>query len=112
MLPLRATLSTADLQTILDRVTYKPGWLFRIYDGRWEGQHLVITTVVPDAMHPGQTTTLDVHSSLPPMRDESQFLEWIAWRLGRIENHEMREFLQLDGESLFNPHAEYADRDL
>jgi hypothetical protein len=39
-----------------------------VYDGRWEGQHLVIRTEVPDT-YSDQTVVLDVHSMLPPMRD-------------------------------------------
>jgi hypothetical protein len=38
-------------------------------------------------------------------------LVWLAWRLGRVESHEMREHLRVDGALPFNPHAEYADRD-
>ena len=64
--PVRSRLSTAEIQAELERVSYKPGWTFTCYDGRWEGQHLAITVEVPDATRPGRTVTLDVHSSLPP----------------------------------------------
>lgn len=105
-------LSTKEIQKHLERITYKPGWRFKAYDGRWEGQHLVITTVVPDAYHPGKDTTLDVHSMLPPMRDIDQLNEWLMWRLARIEVHEMREFFRVDGQVVNDPHKQYADRDL
>lgn len=105
-------MTTSEIQDHLSRITYKPGWELKIYDGRWEGQHLVITTVVPDSYHPGETVTLDVHSMLPPMRDGNALDEWLAWRLGRIEVHEMREFLRRDGRPIYDPHAEYAERDL
>lgn len=105
-------LITADLAQVLARVTYKPGWRFAVYDGRFEGQHLVITTQVLDAYDPDSTVTLDVHSMLPPMRDEQQFLDWLLWRVCRIETHEAREFLRVNGVSHNDPHAEYADRDL
>ena len=105
-------LTTTQIQEQLARISYKPGWSFRAYDGRWEGQHLVITTEVEDSYRPGETTTLDVHSMLPPMADADALHAWLAWRLQRIETHEMREFLKLDGKVLFDPHAELADRDL
>ena len=105
-------LSTKQIQEYLDKVTYKPGWKFRCYDGRWEGQHLVITTVLPDAYDKGKTTTLDVHSMLPPMETIDQLNTWMMWRLGRIEIHEMREFYQVDGKLIADPHAEFAGRDL
>lgn len=104
-------LSTPEILTILERVTYKPGWKITAYDGRYEGQHLVITTVVDDATNPGTKTTLDVHSMLPPQADEQAFMSWLAWRLGRIECHEMREFLRVDESCWSDPHAEYADQD-
>jgi hypothetical protein len=104
-------LTTAEVQGILSRVTYKPGWTIAAYDGRYEGQHLVITTVVPDSTNPEQDTTLDVHSMLPPMRDERALLDWILWRCIRIECHEAREWLQVDGKPWSDPHAEYADQD-
>jgi hypothetical protein len=33
------------------------------------------------------------------------------WRLGRIELHEMREFFQVDGTPVSDPHALHAERD-
>jgi hypothetical protein len=37
--------------------------------------------------------------------------EWLAWRLGRLEVHEMREFLKRDGRVIFDPHGADADHD-
>lgn len=105
-------LSTQDIQAHLKRITYKPGWTITAYDGRWEGQHVVVRTEVEDTYNPGTTTTLDVHSMLPPMRDTQTLEEWVAWRLQRLECHEMREFLKRDGQPIYDPHAEHADRDL
>lgn len=104
-------LTTAEVQAILKRVTYKPGWSLEAYDGRFEGQHLNITTCVTDSYNPDQNVTLDVHSMLPPMVDEAALLAFLAWRLGRIELHEMREWLKVDGTPPFDPHAEFADQD-
>jgi hypothetical protein len=68
-------LTTAEIQAHLNRLSYKPGWEFKVYDGRWEGQHLVIRTEVPDT-YSDQTVVLDVHSMLPPMRSRN------GWRGG------------------------------
>jgi hypothetical protein len=105
-------LSTAQIQAHLKRLTYKDGWAFRVYDGRFEGQHLTIETTVPNTYRPGQTVTLRVESCLPPMRDTGQLEEWLAWRLGRLELHEMREHLKRDRVCIFDPHAPRAERDL
>jgi hypothetical protein len=104
-------LTTPEIHAHLRRLAYKPGWEFQVYDGRWEGQHLVIRTEVPDT-YSDQTVVLDVHSMLPPMRDTRALEEWLAWRLGRLELHELREFLKRDGRPIFDPHAPGADRDV
>lgn len=105
-------LSTELLRTHLARITYKPGWSLELREGRWEGQHLVITTVVEDAFKPGEKVTLDVHSPIPHMHSFDQFDEWLMWRLWRIESHEMREWFKRDGKVVSSPHADGADRDL
>lgn len=105
-------LSTAEIEQELQRLSYKPGWHISIYEGAWEGQHIVIRTSVPDAYNPGSEVVLDVHSMLPPQDSVASLHRWIAWRLGRLEVHEMREFFRRDGKAIFDPHAEFADRDL
>jgi hypothetical protein len=32
-------LTTAEVAAHLERLSYRPGWSFAVYDGRWEGQH-------------------------------------------------------------------------
>lgn len=104
-------LTTLELVDHLNHISYKPGWEIYVYDGRWEGQHIVIRTEIEDTFNPGEKLVLDVHSMLPPMPSLDYFNEWLAWRLGRLEIHEMREFLKMDGKPIFDPHAEYAERD-
>jgi hypothetical protein len=104
-------LTTGDIALHLDRLSYKPGWSWAVWDGRWEGQHIVIGAKVPDAYNPGEFVVLDVHSMLPPMRDTAALEEWLAWRLGRLEVHEMREFFKRDGRVIFDPHGADADHD-
>lgn len=104
-------LTTAQIRAALTRFAYKPGWTFTAYDGLWEGPHLAITTLLPDATRPGALVPLDVHSMLPPIPDEPYLWRWLAWRLARIEIHELREFLRVDGHAPFDPHAPHAERD-
>lgn len=105
-------ISTNELAMYIRDVKYKPGWAFRIYDGRYEGQHLVIQTQVIDAYNPEEIVTLDVHSMLPPMENRKQFMDWLQWRLIRIECHESREFFRVDGVCWSDPHADGADQDI
>jgi hypothetical protein len=105
-------LTTAEIQAELERVTFMPGWTITAYQGRWEGQHLQITTQVPDAYDPASTVTLDVHTFLPPIPDAEYLHDWITWRLARLAVHEVREFYRVDGKPAHDPHAPFADRDL
>jgi hypothetical protein len=98
-------LTTDEIRTQLGRVTYRDGWTFTLYEDEWEGPHLFIVAPVPNAYDPGQTIDLGVRSPLPPMPDADYLHRWLAWRLGRIESHEMREMLRVDRVALFDPHA-------
>lgn len=104
-------LSTAEIARHLDRLTYRPGWTFEVYDGRFEGQHLVIRAEVDNSYQPGQLVVLDIHSMLPPMRDVAALEDWLGWRLRRVESHEQREWFKRDGVPVADPHAEGADQD-
>jgi hypothetical protein len=104
-------LTVEGIRAHLERLSYKDGWSFDVYEGRWEGPHIVIRTEVQDASRAARRVVLDVHSMLPPMRDTVALEEWLAWRLGRLEVHEMREFFKRDGRVIFDPHGPDADHD-
>ncbi len=104
-------LTLAEIQAHLQRVKYLPGWSFQAREGRWEGHHLVIQANLENSYRPGEFLLLDIHSKIPPMRDTSQFDEWLVWRLCRIASHEVREWYKVDGKAPFDPHQEGSDRD-
>jgi hypothetical protein len=105
-------LTTLEIQEHLRHVTYKPGWSFTAYDGRWEGQHIIIDVVTPDAFNPGHDITLDVHTSLPPLDTIRELDRWLLWRLMRIESHELREWYKVDGKVIVNPHSDDGNHDV
>lgn len=105
-------LTTQQISDHLADRRYMEGWRLTVYEGEWEGPHLVITAVLPDAYHDGQTVTVDIHSMLPPMPDTDYLDRWVVWRLCRIAVHEVREFYRDPfGQAIFDPHASGADRD-
>lgn len=111
-------LTLAETRAVLDRVSYKRGWVFAVREGRVEGNpdltgglHLVITACVPDAFGSGDVT-LDVQVPLPPMVTPEDLVRFLQWRVLRCELHEAREFFRVDGRIYDSPHAIHADRDL
>lgn len=114
-------LTIADLNDLLDRRSYKPGWTFTIYEGDTTKQIFIrIHAVIEDSYNPGQQVALDIRSPIPGFALESElaFDKWLAWRLGVIELHESAEWYKRPHRQhpermtpVFNPHADGADRD-
>jgi hypothetical protein len=97
-------LSRAEIADQLERVSYKPGWSFEIYEHRWEGPHIFIVAPTSNAYRPSETIELGIRSPLPPFADADALHAWLMWRLGRIESHELREFYRVDGQPIADPH--------
>ncbi len=76
-----------EVKEAVSKLTYRPGWRFNVYLHPYEGMHVAIVAEVDDPYNPGMKTVLDIHSPLPPFRDEDQVGEWFLWRLLRIESH-------------------------
>jgi hypothetical protein len=89
---------------LVRRFQYLPGWSFEVH-GDPEGVRLDITFAVPDADGPGTSQTQCVRTLVPPFRADGDFYNWLRWRLERIALHEVREFFQVDGVKVFDPHA-------
>lgn len=107
-------LTVDQMNAVAAEVTYKPGWSVEFRMGRHEGHHATIQTRVPDAYDTAKIVPLKVECFLSPndVASEETMLVWLGYRLGRIETHEMREFLRFKGEVVSDPHAEGADADL
>jgi hypothetical protein len=97
-------LSTAEIRDCLERCAYKPGWTWTLREDPWEGLFVRFLVEIEDSYGTG-TLTLGIDSWLPPQVSEESLRLWMAWRLGRIESHEMREFFKVDGRPVFDPHV-------
>lgn len=107
-MPTRRQLSLAELRAAFGRFSYKPGWRFLVWEDPFEGPHISVQATLKNAYRPDETVELDIVSALPPLADEDAVAAWLAWRLGRIENHEMREWLRRDGVRVSDPHQDVA----
>lgn len=93
----------------MDKITYKPGWSWSLYETPWEGWWISIRLEVIDSRHPDEVQVQNIRSPLPPFQTISQVHVWMLWRLMRIEVHEAREFYRVDGVLYDDPHAEDAN---
>jgi hypothetical protein len=110
--PAVTSLTVAEIAEHAARLTYRPGWRFDVYAGRYEGAHIAIHADLPDAENVGQTVRVRIDSNLPPFVDVEQFEAWLLWRLGIIEMHEAREWFRRDGRMISDPRAPDAQHDL
>jgi hypothetical protein len=99
------------LESLVDRVAYRPGWTIRLGDvdrGQGsEGLTLVVTTLGYNAYHPelGETYRVHHYFPVPPAAyDERSWRHWLLEQLLLVERHEACEFFQIGGERPYAPH--------
>jgi hypothetical protein len=96
-----------ELRAELARVNYKPGWRLSIWLDEHEGPVLRIVAPVNNSYHPDQTIDLGIDTYISPndAATPETFLKFVNWRLDRVASHEHREWFQVDGVPLNDPHA-------
>jgi hypothetical protein len=101
-------LNFEQVKSILSRVTYRPGWTFVLHGALptptdpW----LMIDGPVVDANDHTNVTRVGVRVAVPmDFRSESDVMEWLTYCVQRIEMHESREFLRIDGRPWDDPHG-------
>lgn len=100
-------LTTAEIAGWIGQMSYRPGWSFQVYETGFEDPWLLILAKnQADSRNPGASIDLGIRSPIPPMENFDQLDRWLIWRLERVESHECREWLQVDGRPIFDPHRE------
>ena len=98
------------LQDLVNRLTYRPGWLFwlgaidRGQDSK--GLTLIITTRGYDTYNPEHGETYRVHHYMPvppAAFDERSWRRWLFDQCLLVERHEAMEFFAVDGERPYAP---------
>jgi len=92
-----------DVSRILDRITYKPGWLFNVYDkeylgGLWPDQIVVLIQVIkPTVERDIGTYSAAVPVALLATKDfEPAFLRWFEENIAEVEKQMAQEYLKID----------------
>lgn len=98
----------AVLADLVDRLTYKARWTFRLADlDRGQGSKgltLVINITGPNSYHPEQTISVNHYMLVPPAAfDERSWRRWLFDQIGLVELHERCEFFTLDDAKPYAP---------
>lgn len=99
-------LNPAQIQDCLAAWRYKPGWTFTLYTHQWEGLCIDIALTVPNGYNWDEPVDLNIRVPVPPIVNGQHFVDWLMWRVARIELHELREFSIYHGEHVSDPHNE------
>jgi hypothetical protein len=93
------------LVDLVDRLTYRPGWKFRLSDiDRGQGSKgltLVITTCGFNSYAPedGEDYRVNHYMLVPPAAyDRRSWINWLFEQLLLVERHECMEFFVIDGD--------------
>jgi hypothetical protein len=97
------------LVSLVERLTYRPGWRFGLGDivrGQGsEGLTLIVTGTYPDTYNPDTMIRVNHYFPVPPAAyDERSWRRWLFDRILEVERHEAAEFFQIDGERPYAPH--------
>lgn len=91
-----------DPAPVIARLSYKPGWAFKI--GGPLRRYLCIFATTPDSANPSRPRTTQHMFELPAVTDERAFARWVFDQLLLAELHEVGEFFAVDGHRPFFPH--------
>jgi hypothetical protein len=98
-----------ELEEIVARLRYRPGWTFRLEsierDPASSGLTFIVRSLGYDSYHPERGENYGVlhYFPVPPATyNRASWLEWVRDRLIEVETHEVCEFMRLeaDGEDV------------
>lgn len=98
-------LSNRAIRTILQRLSYQPGWDFYITRICSE-PHCVfhITTTAPNSRNPEVRVNILYHVVATGLYSEAQLVDAVKQGLKDINNHEFDEWFRIDGKPVNDPH--------
>jgi isopenicillin N synthase-like dioxygenase len=100
-------MTTDELIRGIQRFTYKPDYRFEI---RTSADHIMLTVnfPVPDSCNPKTNVRLNASQIIVPgdIQDFEMLTMLIQMMVQGIEDHEMNEWLKIDGVHVIKPHPE------
>lgn len=102
-------LSSIAIATEVGKIDYRPGYVFTVFRHPFEGLCVRVELSVPNAYCKtgGGSEEQDqgLNIPVPPIVSAEHFHDFMKWRLGRFELHELNEFYWVDGHVLHDPHS-------
>ena len=97
------------LLSLLDRLSYRASWSFRLARQLDRGQGSVGDTLIiivqdENSVRPGELIGVQHFFPVPPAAyNERSWRWWLFQRIGEVEQHERMEFFKLDGKAVYPP---------
>lgn len=99
---------------LIEALKYKPGWTFAVAMNDATGLPMLdIRMEVPDSRGSGRIVSVYNGAVIPPPfvreRNERRFWDFVRFEIRKLEEHEMDEWIRVNGELVFDPHAPKTD---
>lgn len=101
-------LNFEQVKAVIDRASYRPGWTFTLHGALPvpSAPFMTVDGPIIDAEDFTKETRVGWRVAVPmDFQSEKEVMEWLAYCVQRVEIHESREFLKLDGQTWDSPHA-------
>ena len=101
-------LGPLEMNELLKRFTYKPGWSFQVLDTFYSQVNFTMLVSYPakDAFNPDHDIIVGARRPFRVPANEQMFWSQLLAVCDYMERHEAREWFKVDGEMPFNPHKE------
>lgn len=96
-------METEDIQSVLDRVSYKPGWTFGVME-KDSARYLWCTAKVLDVYNPTIELELSTSQSIRWNIRQDELKKEIYRLIMSMEEHELLEWFRIDGKFFKDPH--------
>lgn len=98
----------AEIKTIIELITYKPGWSIILGQDSSGGRpYIQIGAATPDSTDPSNVVPWkSAKHYLSPFMCRQEVVGTVYHAIERAELHEMNEFFRYKGASIYNPHLD------
>jgi hypothetical protein len=97
-------MSLHEVEAVLSRITYKPGWTLKAWNDQGSFDMLLRITMPVPCRDTGKPIMVTQIRAIYPFEDERRLIQFVRCCLHDLEIHEADEMLLVDGVRMFDPH--------